>query len=151
MSDYDLIAYCGLYCGACSFKVAYDDNDVRHLEVMPAKYDRYKTEELEFCPGCRLENQCGDCKIRDCAISKNLEHCGVCTDFPCELIQNFNDDGIPHHGACISNLKNLQELGSDLWLKEQAEKWVCECGAKLSVYLTECLRCSQPINDFQRN
>ena len=62
MSD-ELIAYCGLYCGACSFKVGYEENSEKHVIRMPSMYDQFKGQPLVFCPGCRLENQCGDCAI----------------------------------------------------------------------------------------
>ena len=41
------LAYCGLYCQACGFKVAYEEQDRNHLRAMPAKYDRYKEDPLE--------------------------------------------------------------------------------------------------------
>jgi hypothetical protein len=41
MAD-SLIAYCGLYCGACSFQVAYETEDRKHIDSMPSRYDKYK-------------------------------------------------------------------------------------------------------------
>ena len=46
MSRNNKIAYCGLYCGACSFKVAYDENARKHLQNMPSKYDEFPRELL---------------------------------------------------------------------------------------------------------
>jgi len=70
----NLVAYCGLYCSACSFKVAYDENDKRHILEMPAHYDQYKDKPLQFCPGCKLDEQGSKCEIRNCAKNKGLNH-----------------------------------------------------------------------------
>ncbi len=40
--SHELIAYCGLYCGACSFKVAFEEQNREHLMRMPAKYEYLK-------------------------------------------------------------------------------------------------------------
>ena len=62
-NDLTLLAYCGLYCGACSFKVAFQEQNRGHLFAMPQKYAEYKDSELEDCAGwmtdavnVRLEN-----------------------------------------------------------------------------------------------
>jgi hypothetical protein len=141
----DLLAYCGLYCGACSFRVAFEEKDHKHLQDMPSKYEEYKDAELQFCPGCRLDAQSGGCKIRDCAVSKDIPHCGDCDEFPCELLIEFNNDGIPHHSDAINNLRKLRNQGEEVWLIYQAKRWECECGAKLSWYLKKCTKCLKPV------
>lgn len=43
------------------------------------------------CPGClELEegNWAGDCEIKKCCEEKQLEHCGLCPDFPCDMLRN---------------------------------------------------------------
>lgn len=58
---------CGLDCNACE--------------------NREKCD----CPGCpELEegNWAGDCEVKLCCEKKNFEHCGICPDFPCELLRN---------------------------------------------------------------
>lgn len=137
----ELIAYCGLYCGACSFKVAFEENDREHLIRMPAKYNKFKNTSLEFCPGCRLENQCGDCAIRDCAIEKNREYCSLCDDFPCQKLTDFQSDGIPHHAESIENLTMLKQLGAEKWIEFQKKQWMCTCGERYSWYMRECKKC----------
>jgi hypothetical protein len=143
----ELIAYCGLYCGACSFKVAFEENDKEHLMAMPAYYDKFKHKPLEFCPGCRLENQCEPCGIRDCARDKKIEYCSFCDDFPCEKLINFNNDGKPHHAECIANLNLLKNIGPEKWLELQRKKWTCECNTRYSWYLKECRRCAVKVEE----
>lgn len=136
--EFELIAYCGLYCGACSFKLAHDTNEMGHLLCMPARYDPHKGAMPEFCPGCRLENQCGPCGIRDCARAKSLDHCGQCDAFPCQRLIDFNGDGASHHAESIANLESLNTLGPEAWLARQREAWTCPCGLRRSWYLPEC-------------
>jgi len=134
----ELIAYCGLYCGACSFRLAFQENNRKHIEVMPSCYDNLKNNPLEYCPGCRLENKCGECRIRDCAVENKYNHCGECSDFPCDKITNFNNDGKPHHSESLNNLKLLNEIGEKSWLEYMDNKWTCKCGTKLSWYYKCC-------------
>jgi hypothetical protein len=147
VNNINLIAYCGLYCGACSFKVAFDEKNRLHLKDMPSKYDQYKNAELEFCPGCRLDNQRGGCKIRNCAISKDLTNCGECIDFTCAILKEFNYDGMLHHADCIPNLIMIKEKGMDYFLDYQEKHWTCICGAKTSWYLQNCVRCNKSLDN----
>ena len=142
MSD-ELIAHCGLYCGACSFKVGFEENNKEHVMCMPTMYDKFKNQPLKFCPGCRLENQCGDCDIRDCARAKKIEFCNLCNDFPCKKLKDFNSDGKSHHAESIKNLLLLKKIGNEKWLEEQKHNWVCEkCNYRFSWYLKKCPKCN---------
>ncbi len=66
-----LISYCGICCSLCP---AYREKD---------------------CPGCpELE----ECKIVQCAKSKNIRYCFLCEEFPCKLFEegfDWNLDEIP--------------------------------------------------------
>ena len=53
----NLVAYCGLYCGACG------------------QYLREK------CPGCMENTRAGWCNIRLCCREKGYASCAECTDF----------------------------------------------------------------------
>ena len=143
----NLIAYCGLYCGACSFRVAAQENDRQHLRAMPAKYAQYRDAPMDICPGCRHEGESAKCAIRNCAGKRGFQHCGTCPDFPCARIREFSDDGTPHHAASIMNLKRLKEIGEEAWLEEQKRRWTCTCGARLSWYQQQCTKCDSAGRD----
>ena len=134
----ELIAYCGLYCGACSFRLAAEENDRSHLLHMPSAYDGFKEKPLEHCPGCRLENACGQCAIRDCAVGKGVSCCSQCALFPCARLTGFAGDGKPHHGEVLENLKLLVELGEEGWLEHMKRRWTCRCGRRISWYHKTC-------------
>lgn len=54
-SDKELIAACGLYCGACRKYLA------------------------EKCPGCRLNEKASWCKIRTCVLQNGFHSCAECS------------------------------------------------------------------------
>lgn len=140
----ELIAYCGLYCDACSFRRSATDKNPEHVLSMPPRYDKHKAEPLSVdCPGCKRENLCGQCKMRDCAQARQLSHCGLCEEFPCAELIRFNNDGAPHHSAAIDNLRLLREVGEERWLEIQRQRWTCGCGRRLSWYVSECQHCGK--------
>ena len=61
---------CGLLCGECRF----------HTE--------------SGCRGCvYIENPFwGKCPVKSCCEEKGLAHCGLCPQFPCELLRQFAYD-----------------------------------------------------------
>lgn len=147
-----LLACCGINCEACSFKLAREDNDARHLQPMPSEYDDSKSanvSEITPCPGCKGDSECGDCKIKDCFMEKAKTNtdwisCADCDDFCCETLIEFAHDGIPHHFDAIENLKFIKEQGLYKFANEQDKKFICKsCGKKLSWYLTVCPDCNQ--------
>jgi hypothetical protein len=141
----ELVAYCGLYCGACSFKLAAEEQNRLHLICMPAAYDHLKQAPLDPCPGCRLENTCGPCAIRDCARTKGIDVCRQCAEFPCARLQSFAADGKPHHAEVIKNLELLEAKGETAWLKYMNCKWTCsQCGVRRSWYYKSCT-CAEEI------
>jgi hypothetical protein len=65
----NLIAYCGLYCGAC------------------------KAYLKEKCPGCHENSKGSWCKVRSCCIEHGYKSCADCTEFAdpreCKKFNNF--------------------------------------------------------------
>jgi len=108
MNQLEKLSYCGIYCGGCvNFKKNYD------------------------CQGCRFEeNLVIDCPTRACAIASGLTHCGECEEFPCKMLKDFYEDGIPHHNLAYKNMLRINEIGIDKWFKEQEELLGCNCGDK---------------------
>ena len=89
--DVNQIAYCGLYCAACS------------------KFIKGK------CPGCQKNEKASWCKVRKCCMRKQISSCADCDEFTdvkeCKLHNNFmgkvfailfNSDRY----ACLEMIKN---------------------------------------------
>lgn len=139
-----LLGYCGLYCGACNhYRASFSKG--KHLLGEAVKQG--KDPNGFTCGGCRgnakyLHSGCDVCQIRLCAEKKGVVHCGICTDFPCEMLITFQNDGRHiHHLDVANNLKEVKSKGPEQWLKEQEEKWRCDCGMSFSWYEKECNNC----------
>lgn len=69
VSDPSLVAYCGLYCGACK----------RYLK--------------DKCPGCRENQKATWCKLRSCCMENGYASCADCKEFEdpmaCRKFNNF--------------------------------------------------------------
>ena len=69
VKDSNLVAYCGLYCGAC------------------------KSYLKKKCPGCHENAKASWCKIRSCNIEHGYRSCADCTEFAdpkdCKKFNNF--------------------------------------------------------------
>ena len=96
VSDAGLVAYCGLYCGACR----------SHLKGR--------------CPGCHGNAKASWCKVRRCCMDKGLATCAACEDFAdpteCGKFNNivarlfgwvFRSD----RAACIRQIRDLGVQG----------------------------------------
>ena len=97
---YETLSYCGIFCGTCK---------------------NYK--QNMNCAGCRNEPELlHDCPSRACAMERKLLHCGQCSEFPCDVLNNFYNDGKPHRKQAYFNMLEIMEIGADEWLSRQHSK-----------------------------
>ena len=102
----ELVAYCGLYCGACR---------------------KYMSDK---CPGCRENSKATWCKIRPCCVDRDIASCADCTEFDrasdCKKFNNliarlfsliFRSD----RQACIDLIK---KKGYEEFAREMAHKQI---------------------------
>ena len=96
IADAKLVAYCGLFCGACG------------------KYRRGR------CPGCHENAKASWCKVRACCVANGYGSCANCKEFDdamkCRKFNNiisklfglvFRSD----RAACIGQIKELGVQG----------------------------------------
>lgn len=69
---------CGMLCTECQFRLEPGCNGCTNIT---------KPFWGEACP------------LKDCCEGKNLEHCGLCTDFPCSLLHQFAYDAVQGDGG----------------------------------------------------
>ncbi|RDU24649.1 DUF3795 domain-containing protein [Anaerosacchariphilus polymeriproducens] len=62
---------CGVCCKSCERKEAVKCNECLNME-------------LPFWGG--------KCEVKFCCESKNLNHCGECSTFPCDMLSNMGKD-----------------------------------------------------------
>lgn len=102
VADKNLVAYCGLYCGACR---AYLKGS---------------------CPGCKENEKATWCKIRQCCQEADLASCADCSSIKLEDCRKYNTFiskmiGVilnSDRGACIHRIRNT---GYDQFAAEMAE------------------------------
>lgn len=151
LPDKQVLAVCGLYCGACyHYRAAFPEG--AHLLTEKAR----KGRPLEgfTCQGCRsdvlyIHAACAQCRFRDCAGAKGIAHCGLCDEFPCVPLLAFQNDGRAHHADITRNLEALTEMGAEAWLAGQERRWRCpSCGVPFSWYEAACAHCGASLSSY---
>lgn len=104
ISNPDLVARCGLYCGACG---AYLNNK---------------------CPGCAKNEKAGWCAVRSCCNNNRYKSCADCTmvsaSFECSKLNNFISKAFSflfrsNRNACIARIR---EIGINEYANEMSQK-----------------------------
>lgn len=133
------LAPCGLYCGKC---FAFKDGDIHALSVQLRKklghfepyaerfavqlspvfrkYPEFK-EFLDYladaeCGGCRKE-KCKfyiNCKVRQCALEKQVDFCCQCPEFPCR--KTGLDENLYQRSVAIN--QRIREIGAEAYYEE---------------------------------
>lgn len=90
-----LYSFCGENCRQCEYFIG---ENVRRDE-----------DKAPGCRGCRAEG--GDCDIRICCLSKSIDSCGKCKEFPCDLLKKSSvEDDIDEE-----NLLRMKEERDREW------------------------------------
>jgi hypothetical protein len=155
----NLMAPCGLYCGACGVYIATRDKNEKFKAVMGNLYGT-KPEETE-CLGCmqpdppeKIYGYCSVCSIRDCVRAKGFYSCHQCKDWPCEMIEKFGfatgrqvmKSTIPVWRDKVAELGD--EQGSIEWARSVCERYHCpECGKPLFRGAKTCRTCKADVTD----
>jgi len=129
------LCYCGLNCKLCSLVATLPKQARALFETMQEDGWEFYGQELfpqfpefwavlkelkqmdETTPLCK--GGCGDpdCAIRKCAISKGLEVCAFCAEYPCERLISFTR----RYPFLLENNDRIKEIGVVAWLAEQDE------------------------------
>jgi hypothetical protein len=153
----NLVATCGLYCGACPIYLdsqgGSDQKTIEFMQQLGAKQTEIKREDFQ-CDGClgkgKLISFCAKCAIRSCAQGKKIAYCSDCSEFPCSRITDFNNNygKLQHHSEALANLRHLRQMGIKDWAKSEEERWRCpRCQNRLSWYDRACSKCGTKRSD----
>ena len=107
-NDPALAAVCGLYCGDCEY--AGDKcGGCTNIEGKPFWVSQFG---LATCP------------IYNCSVNKHeIEHCGLCDEFPCEMFKTLRDPSQSDEEAeralieKRSSLLLRKEIGTEAWVE----------------------------------
>ena len=102
VADKNLIAYCGLYCGAC------------------------RSYLKGSCPGCKENVKASWCKIRQCCQEENLASCADCTSIKLDDCKKYNTFiskviGVVLNSDRAACIHRIEEIGYDQFAMEMAE------------------------------
>lgn len=149
----NLVASCGLYCGACPMYLATQEKDEQRLASIQKQFGsgpmKLSKDDL-LCDGClgggRLASFCRKCAIRESAAAKTkTRRCSECAEFACSRITAFNNDGMLHHAEVLENLRQLRTMGIKDWTNHEEDRWHCpKCRTMISWYDPECPKCKAP-------
>ena len=153
----DLMAPCGLYCGACGVYLATRDNNEKFKTIMGGLYGT-KPEDTE-CLGC-MQTQpsdalyclCEQCDIRKCVKSKGYYSCHQCEAWPCDMIENFGfatGKRVMKRAISLWREKVAElgdEAGSIAWARAECERYHCpDCGSPLFRGAQRCRACKKEV------
>jgi hypothetical protein len=103
-ADKDLVAYCGLYCGACRSYLS------------------------GRCPGCRKNEKATWCKVRTCCVTNEYAGCAACTiqtdPMQCASYNNFFSRlfGRIFHSDRAACVARIRAVGPEAFAREMAEQ-----------------------------
>ncbi|MDQ5987145.1 MAG: hypothetical protein CSYNP_02882 [Syntrophus sp. SKADARSKE-3] len=153
----ELMAPCGLYCGACGVYIATRDKNEKFRSVMGNLYGT-KPEDTA-CLGCMqpdpprlLYSYCSSCELRSCIKSKGFYSCHQCDQWPCTLVENFGyatgirvmKRAIPIWRAKVAEYGD--EQGSVEWARAECKRYHCpSCGAPLFRGAKTCRACKTSV------
>lgn len=104
IKDESLVAYCGLYCGACK----------RYLE--------------DKCPGCAKNEKATWCNVRNCCKENNHRTCASCHQYKnqkeCKKFNNVLSKifGLLFGSDRLACVKRIEEVGVDAYASEMTER-----------------------------
>ena len=149
-----LVAPCGLYCGACSIRLAGKRRDAKLLKKIADVLTIQRGQSIQagdlWCDGCLSKETiaivCRNCELRACALQRGLQHCSECPDSPCQQLVDFSRDGLPHHGEVLGDIESQRKMGLDRWAEDQRLRWRCpNCGAEVDWYGGQCYECADAL------
>jgi hypothetical protein len=141
MFDKKVAAVCGLYCEACSWFIATNENPERLIRLA----GRFNwSEEGSRCHGCRSGTRlpyCQQCKMAACAAEQGMDFCSECAGYPCDELKTFQA-ALPHRIELYDNLERIRSVGYEQWLREIRAHYTCpSCRTINSAYDLQCREC----------
>jgi hypothetical protein len=92
-----MLGYCGVYCDKCRAYRGTVSGDMALLEQAAGSFGNGQFAAADWvCLGCQPADQpflarfCAQCKIRACAVEKQVPNCAACASYDgCQLLHDF--------------------------------------------------------------
>ncbi len=122
-----MIGICGDDCLNCPRYRATGDKNPEALEKVRELWVKLGLRDPDFpakelvCHGCKPENQCAYPELFVCARAKALDNCGLCPEYPCELIDAAFEKSakLYRHVAAICSEQETAILKKAFFSKKQ--------------------------------
>jgi len=98
-------AFCGDICELCPRFTATHSGDPARLDAVAELYrrlgwrDESVTPEELRCLGCTESPSC-ILGVRECALERDVDHCGVCGEYPCNRIAGAFELSARYEALC---------------------------------------------------
>ena len=146
----ELLAPCGLWCGACSIYIAHENNNLKFKEKLLPVYKAYAKDLDDIaCTGCLSEGTvfpvCKVCAIKKCCKDKDIKGCYQCEEFPCKFIDNFP---IPvGKKVILRSVPFWRQHGTEKYVEAEKNRYHCpEYGNQLFRGAKRCNKCKVPVS-----
>ena len=121
------IGICGDNCSYCPRYIATQNRSAKELEKIKELWVRLGFRDATFsaqeltCSGCRPENKCAYPELRACAREKEIDNCGLCKVYPCELINAAfeKSEKLRSHAARVCKPGEMDALHKAFFSKRQ--------------------------------
>lgn len=109
-----MIAYCGLDCTECDAYIATKNEDEELKRTTAKRWSKEYGSDIRpedvNCVGCMEVKGAhiihwDRCDILKCCKERDIENCGQCSEFPCEKINSYFEEGLPTKER-LENIKN---------------------------------------------
>jgi hypothetical protein len=120
MKSDQMIAFCGLVCESCDIRRAPEDPEAAERIVVWFKEEGWLKENegiheviehYMYCRGCKGDRSVHwspECPLLVCCTNKGLEFCCQCSEFPCEQLVEWAEQGEPYSQA-LARLKAMKD------------------------------------------
>ena len=137
VSETELLAPCGMYCGLCTSSLSKKYNIPRRRGI------------ISYCEGCRpRDKQCSFVKKKcDLLLNHNIEYCYKCNDFPCKVLEKIEysyNTKFNYSYSFIRAQKEIKEHGPSFVIDRLKKEFGCKkCGEILCIHNGLCYNCDK--------
>jgi hypothetical protein len=114
----NVIGVCGDNCSCCPRYIATQEGSLEALNKVKELWVRLGFRQPDSparelaCFGCGPENKCAYYEVRECAYGKGIDNCGLCQDYPCEVMDAVfeKSENIKSHASSVCASEEMDAL-----------------------------------------